>query len=553
MSDLSTMATGVNLVWLLLVTFLVFFMKAGFAMLEAGQVRAKNVANQLTQTIITMVVGFIVFFGVGAAVATVVGEVTGGGALDVGAAFMSVYAPGDQTGAWTSWLFGGVFAIAAANIVSGALAGRTRPRMYVVYTAVIGGVISPIADGLVWSGGWLATLGFHDFAGGAVVHTLGGVGGLVGAYLIGPRKGRFDDDGSTNVMPGHSITLAVLGTLILCFGWYGFNVGTAASVFAVENGQLVLDSFSYVGRVALDTTLGMVFGGVGAGAVAWYKTRKLDTLFLANGLLAGLVCVTPVADVASWPGAVALGLLGGAQLPVVFDVVEHHLRVDDVCAVFPVHGTAGIIGTLAFPFVAASFTGSRLAAFGVQALGIGVVIALSAGVTAVVFLAAHAANWARVDSNSESAGLDVTMHGVETYPEFGEHESVNVPDGGIVTDGGRPASDIELVMAYIRPDKLGDVKTELAEIGAPSLTVTDVSGRGSQPATTGQWRGEEYVVDLHQKVKVECVVADTPTDDVVDAICTGAKTGNKGDGKVFVLPVSATTQIRTGKTGREAV
>ncbi|WP_044957342.1 ammonium transporter [Halarchaeum acidiphilum] len=545
--------TGVNLVWLLLATFLIFFMKAGFAMLEAGQVRAKNVANQLTQTIITLVVGLIVYFAVGAAIAAIVGEVTGGGALDVAGAFGGVYAPANETGAWTHWLFGGVFAIAAANVVSGAVAGRTRPRMYVVYTAVIAGVVYPIADGLVWSGGWLAQLGFHDFAGGAIVHGLGGVSALVGAYLIGPRSGRYDADGTPNVMPGHSITLAVLGTLILCFGWYGFNVGTAASVFAMNGGHIVLDNFTYVGRVALDTTLGMAFGGVGAGALAWYRTRKLDTLYLANGLLAGLVCVTPVADVASWPGAIVLGLIAGAQLPIVFDVVEHRLHVDDVCAVFPVHGTAGIIGTLAFPFVAASIDGSRFAAFGVQVLGVAVVCALSAGVTAVLFTIARGVNWARVDSESEYEGLDVTMHGVETYPEFGEHDTVSIPDGGTVADGGRPASDIELVMAYIRPDKLGDVKAELAEVGAPSLTVTDVSGRGSQPASTGQWRGEEYVVDLHQKVKVECVVADTPTDDVVDAICEGAKTGNKGDGKVFVLPVSAATQIRTGKTGLEAV
>jgi len=549
-SDLSTIAAGVNLVWLLLVTFLIFFMKAGFAMLEAGQVRAKNVANQLTQTLITLIVGLVSYFAVGAAVATLVGEVTGGGTLDVVGAFASVYAPSDPN-AWATWLFGGVFAIAAANVVSGAVAGRTRPRMYVLYTAVIAGVVYPVADGLVWSGGWLATMGFHDFAGGAVVHALGGVSALVGAYVIGPRRGRYDADGTPNVMPGHSITLAVLGTLILCFGWYGFNVGTAVTVFAVQDGHLALANFATVGRVALNTTLGMALGGVGAGAVAWYKTRKLDTLYIANGLLAGLVCVTPVADAAVWPGAAALGLLGGAQLPVVFDFVEHRLRVDDVCAVFPVHGTAGMLGTLAYPFVAVS--GFSLAALGVQVLGVAVVVALTGGVTAVLFGVATAAKWARVDSESEYEGLDVTMHGVETYPEFGEHDTVSVPDGGVVTDGGRLESDIELVMAYIRPDKLGDVKTALAEVGAPSLTVTDVSGRGSQPATTGQWRGEEYVVDLHQKVKVECVVADIPSEDVVDAICEGAKTGQKGDGKVFVLPVSAARQIRTGKSGIEAV
>ncbi|WP_435099061.1 ammonium transporter [Halarchaeum sp. P4] len=552
MSELATIATGVNLVWLLIVTFLIFFMKAGFAMLEAGQVRAKNVANQLTQTIITLVVGILVYFAVGASVATIVGELTGAASLDVAGAFTSVYAPTDPN-AWANWLFGGVFAIAAANVVSGAVAGRTRPRMYVLYTAVIAGVVYPVADGLVWSGGWLAGMGFHDFAGGAVVHTLGGVSALVGAYLIGPRRDRYGPDGTPNVMPGHSITLAVLGTLILCFGWYGFNVGTAVKVFAVQDGQLVLANFATVGRVALNTTLGMALGGVGAGLVAWHRTQKLDTLYLANGLLAGLVGVTPIADAATWPGAVLVGLVAGAQLPVVFSFVEHRLKVDDVCAVFPVHGTAGMLGTVAFGLPFVTVNAFSLRTLGVQVFGVAVIVALSAAVTAVFFTAAKAVNWARVDADTEHTGLDVAAHGVETYPEFGDQERIGVPDGGVVPDGGRPESDIELVMAYIRPDCLGEVKQELAEAGAPSLTVTDVSGRGSQPSTTGQWRGEEYVVDLHQKIKVECVVADTPTDDVVDAICRGAKTGQKGDGKVFVLPVSEATQIRTGKTGTEAV
>jgi len=547
MTDVSTLATGVNLVWLLVATFLIFFMKAGFAMLEAGQVRAKNVANQLTQTLVTLIVGFAAYFAVGAPVAALVGELTGSGGFDLAGAFANVYAPADPN-AWVTWLFGGVFAIAAANVVSGAVAGRTRPRMYVVYTAVVAGVVYPIADGLVWSGGWLAGMGFHDFAGGAVVHALGGTSAIVAAYLIGPRQGRYDDDGSPNVMPGHSITLAVLGTLILCFGWYGFNVGTAVHVFTLQDGHVALANFATVGRVALDTTLGMVFGGVGAGAVAYYRTRKLDTLYLANGLLAGLVCVTPVADVAAWPGAAALGLLGSAQLPVVFDYVEHRLRIDDVCAVFPVHGTAGIIGTLAYPFVAVS--GFSLHALGVQLLGVAVVVGLSTAVTAVLFTVATAADWARVSADDEYEGLDVTQHGVETYPEFGDHDSV---PGRPAADGGRPASEIELVMAYIRPDRLSEVKQALAEVGAPSLTVSNVSGRGSQPAKEGQWRGEQYTVDLHQKVKIECVVADTPTEDVVDAICRGAKTGRKGDGKVFVLPVSDATQIRTGKTGTDAV
>ncbi|MFB6123264.1 MAG: ammonium transporter [Haloferacaceae archaeon] len=540
--DPTTVASGVNHVWVLTVTFLIFFMHAGFAMLEAGQVRSKNVANQLTKNMLTWSVGVVVFFLVGAGVSGVVG----------GAADPFGYISGGSD-AWISWLFGAVFAMTAATIVSGAVAGRAKLRAYVTYTILLAAVIYPVVVGFTWAGGFLNDIGpgFQDFAGGMIVHGMGGIAGLTAAWILGPRMDRYNDDGSANIIPGHSLTFAVLGTLILCFGWYGFNVGTAASVFAAQDGQLTLAAFERtVGRVALTTTLGMAMGAIGAATAALVKTRKVDTLYVANGMLAGLVGITSNTNAITWVGAMVIGLLAGAQLPVVFEFVEKRLKIDDVCAVFPVHGSAGVLGAVLFPIFAipgydVSFVG--------QIAGVAVIAAWTIVTTALVFGAIKALGQARVTKEHEREGLDITEHGVNTYPEFGEPDVV--ADGsGIRTDGGTAsAGDIELVMAVVRPDRLGKVKQALAEVGAPSLTVTNVSGRGSQPAKKSQWRGEEYTVDLHQKVKIECVVADVPTEDVVAAIRDAANTGEPGDGKIFVLPVENATQVRTGKEGTSAV
>jgi Amt family ammonium transporter len=382
-----------------------------------------------------------------------------------------------------------------------------------------------------------------------IVHGLGGIAGLTAAYVLGPRMKKYDRDGSVNIIPGHSMTFAVLGTLMLAFGWYGFNVGTA-SVMAdgTFNGNLL-------GRVAMTTTIAMAMGAVGAGAVSVAQSGKVDTLYVANGLLAGLVGITAIPNTTTWWGAIAVGTLAGAQLPLVFKFVEKNLKIDDVCAVFPVHGSAGVLGTLAYPFVAADLGPSIADAFIAQFVGVAIITAWTVTATGLIWFAFKAAGQARVTEEHERDGLDISEHGVETYPEFGDPNVAT--DGGVTTHDLRPDggtdSGIEMVSAVIRPDKLGDVKQSLAEAEAPSLTVTNVSGRGSQPAKTGQWRGDEYVVDLHQKVKIECVVADTPTEDVVNAIQEAANTGEPGDGKIFVMPVEDALQIRTGKSGTEAV
>jgi Amt family ammonium transporter len=546
--------TSMNNMWILLVSFLIFFMHAGFAMLESGQVRSKNVANQLTKNLLTWSVGVTVFFLIGIGVE---GIVAGNGftvPYDANG-FLDTIDAGEG---YIGWLYGAVFAMTAATIVSGAVAGRAKLRAYVAYTFLLAAAIYPVVTGITWAGAYISDIagtGFQDFAGGMIVHGVGGIAGLTAAWVLGPRMDKYDDSGRVNVLPGHSMTFAVLGTLILAFGWYGFNVGTAA---VIGDGAFLGDT---LGRVAMTTTISMAMGAIGAGTVALVRSGKVDTLYVANGLLAGLVGITAIPNTTAWWGALIVGFLSGAQLPLVFGFVEKRLKIDDVCAVFPVHGSAGVLGTLLYPFVAApGQVDSVINAFAAQVLGVTIISVWTVGATGVVWGAFKTLNQARVTPEHERDGLDISEHGVETYPEFGQANVTT--DSGVATDGGIPAYDlrtdggqssIEMVTAIIRPEKLGDVKQALAEVEAPSLTVTNVSGRGSQPATKGQWRGDEYVIDLHQKVKIECVVADTPTSDVVDAIRDAASSGEPGDGKIFITPVDDAVQIRTGKRGTEAV
>ena len=554
---------AVSNTWILTVSFLIFFMHAGFAMLESGQVRSKNVANQLTKNLLTWGVGVVVFFLIGVGISWVA---TGNGFAD-GAPFLNI--EDGAAGQYITWLYGAVFAMTAATIVSGAVAGRAKLRAYIGYTFLLAAVIYPVTIAMTWTGGNLTGSGlvqdltgtpFIDFAGGMVVHGLGGIAGLTAAYVLGPRMDRYDEDGSVNIIPGHSMSFAVLGTLILSFGWFGFNVGTAGA----------FDGADVLGRVAMGTTVAMAMGAIGAGLVSRVRDKKVDTLYVANGMLAGLVGITAIPHVAAWWGALLVGLAAGIQLPIVFDFVTEKLKIDDVCAVFPVHGTAGVLGALLAPLVAnptafenvvgadTSVVDSLIA----QVTGVVVITAWTVTATFVIWYAFKLADQARVTPEHERDGLDISEHGVETYPEFGgdavAERGPTATDGGVPvhdlrTDGAPESDQIEMVTAIIRPDRLSKVKTALAGVDAPSLTVTNVSGRGSQPPKTGQWRGEKFQVDLHQKVKVECVVADTPTEDVVAAIADAAGTDQPGDGKIFVMPITQALRIRTGERGTEAV
>jgi Amt family ammonium transporter len=445
-SDVTAIADSINAVWVLTVTFLIFFMQPGFALLEAGQVRAKNAGNVVMKNMMDWGMGVLVFFLVGAGVSALAGYATTPGAsFDVGSAFAYVNSPG----AWIGWLFGAVFAMTAATIVSGAVAERMKFSAYVLYAFAMVAFIYPVVSGFAWGGDGLLSsagylgqtlggVGYKDFAGATVVHALGGIAGLTAAYMVGPRKGRFDSEGNARPIPGHSVLFAVIGTLILAFGWYGFNVGTQATVLTGDgafNGEAL-------GRVALNTTLAMGAGMVASTLVTTFWEGKPDPLFAANGLLAGLVAITGACVHVSWPGAIVIGIVGGAQTPLVYRWVVDSLGIDDVCGVFAVHGSAGFIGTMLIPFFdTAGFSVNQLL---MQVAGTLVVGTWTVLVTMVVLGVIGATIGLRVSEEEEELGLDLGEHGLDSYPEFTAGEEAGaLADGGVrvETDGGFTTGD----------------------------------------------------------------------------------------------------------------
>jgi Amt family ammonium transporter len=429
-ADVTAIANSVNNVWVLVVSFLIFFMQPGFALLEAGQVRAKNAANVVMKNMWDWSMGVIVYFLLGAAVFTLAGQLTSPGiALDVGGAFSYVGDPGS----WIGWLFGAVFAMTAATIVSGAVAERIKFSAYIIYAVVITVFIYPVVAGMAWGGSGLLSsagflgqalgVGYKDFAGATVVHALGGIAGLTAAYMVGPRTGRFDENGDSRPIPGHSVLFAVIGTLILAFGWYGFNVGTQATVLTSDGAF----NGAALGRVALNTTLAMGAGMVASTAVTALWEGKADPLFGANGLLAGLVAITGACAHVTWVGALVIGIVGGVQTPIVYRWVVDSLKIDDVCGVFAVHGSAGFIGTILIPFFdVAGFSFNQLI---MQILGSAIIGTWTVLTTMLAMGIIGAVIGLRVSESEEELGLDQGEHGISAYPEFTE--------GEIAADGGQ--------------------------------------------------------------------------------------------------------------------
>ncbi len=431
-SDVSAIAEGINVVWVLTVSFLIFFMQPGFALLEAGQVRAKNVANVFMKNLADWSLGVLLYFLLGLGVAGVAAALTAPGPVT-----MEAFAYLSSPTLWIRWLFGAVFAMTAATITSGAVAGRIKFVAYVCYVVVVTTGIYPVVQGIVWEGGLLSADGYLggwlgvaylDFAGGTVVHMVGGLAGLVGAWLLGPRKDRFDDDGNSQAIPGHSVLLAMLGTFVLAFGWYGFNVGTQATILS-EGGTVMERELA---RVAVNTTLGMGAGAVAAGIVTTLVRGRPDPLFTANGLLAGLVGVTSAAGYVTWWGGLTIGLVTGALVYPTYQWVLEDLGIDDVAAVFSVHGAAGGVGAVMIPFFGTTATGAW-AFMGVdqvvmQFVGVGLIGVWTVTTTIAVFKLAQATVGLRVDEDAEETGLDRSEHDISAYPEF-------VADGGITTGG----------------------------------------------------------------------------------------------------------------------
>ncbi len=412
--------TQIDTIWLLIAAFLVFFMQAGFAMVESGFTRAKNAANILMKNLMDFCVGTVLFFAFGFGLMY---GTSAGGIIGTSNFFLNDILVGAGSGKdWAGFLFQLVFAATAATIVSGAVAERFKFGAYLIYSAVIVGLIYPISGHWLWGGGWLAKQGFVDFAGSTLVHSVGGWAALAGAILLGPRIGKYNKDGSSNVIPGHSLTLAVLGVFILWFGWFGFNPGSTLS--GMNEG---------IGYIAVTTNLAAATGALSALLINWLRSGRPDTAMAANGALAGLVAITAGCASVEPVGALAIGVLAGAVLVYGSSFIENRLKIDDPVGAIAVHALNGAFGTLAVGLFASPaagaltgmgdtaglFYGGGLGQLGTQALGVVAVGAWAFGTMFLVFWLLKVTIGIRVSAKEELEGLDISEHGTISYPEFG--------------------------------------------------------------------------------------------------------------------------------------
>lgn len=403
-------AKAFDMIWLILTAALVMFMQAGFAMVEAGLTRAKNAGNILMKNLLDFSVGVVAYWAVGWAIMYGADSL---GLFGTSQFFLS----GATSSTFRDWMFQVVFAATAATIASGAMAERTKFSAYLVYSVFISALIYPVSGHWIWAAdGWLARLGFHDFAGSTVVHSVGAWAGLAGAILIGPRIGKYVRvNGTTSVraIAGHNIPLAALGVFILWFGWYGFNPGSTLS--GTDLG---------IAHVAVTTTLAAGTGAIGAMAISWIWFGKPDPSMTMNGALAGLVAITAPCGVATPLGAVIIGLIAGLLVVASVELFDKLLKIDDPVGAISVHGISGVWGTLSVGLFGASadhlglFYGGGLHQLGVQALGVAVVFAWVFGVSMLLFGLVKRTMGLRVAAQEEIQGLDIGEHGMESYPSF---------------------------------------------------------------------------------------------------------------------------------------
>ncbi len=413
--DTAQLSVALDTVWVLLAAMLVFFMQAGFGLVEAGFIRAKNACNILTKNFLDYCIASLMFFLVG--YAFMFGS--GNGFIGFsGFALQGVDATVGTVQTWAFWLFQAAFCGAAATIVAGAMAERMKFPAYLVYTIVISAVVYPIIGHWVWGGGWLAEMGFVDFAGSTVVHATGGCAAFIGAVLLGPRIGKFNGKGKANVIAGHSIPLAALGVFILWFGWFGFNPGSTLGVSA--------DGGNLAAMVAVNTNLAAAAGAIAAMMTVWLLYGKPDLSMTMNGALAGLVAITaPCAFVDPW-AAIAIGTIGG-MLVVAGVALLDKVGVDDPVGAVSVHGINGIWGTLAIGVFGRGelglayeglIYGGGFKALGIQAIGTFSVVAFTVISMGAVFALIKATIGLRVQRDEELRGLDIGEHGMEAYSGF---------------------------------------------------------------------------------------------------------------------------------------
>lgn len=566
--------SSVDTIWVLLGALLVFFMQAGFAMVETGFTRAKNAGNIIMKNLMDFAIGTIVFWVLGFGLMFAGDHFGLIGGFDF--LIQGDYSSSFPTAAFI--IFQTVFCATAATIVSGAMAERTKFISYCIYSAVISAVIYPISGHWIWGGGWLSQLGFHDFAGSTAVHMVGGVAALVGAKILGPRIGKYGRDGKARAIPGHSLTLGALGVFILWFAWFGFNGGSTVSM----TGDETLMSAS---NIFVTTNLAAATATVAVMIITWIRYKKPDVSMTLNGSLAGLVAITAGCDMVDPVGAFFIGLIAAFVVVFGIEFIDKILKIDDPVGAIGVHGLCGATGTLLTGLFAVDggvFYGGGFQFLGVQVLGVVSVIAWVAVTMTVVFFLIKKTVGLRVSREEEIAGLDLKEHGlvssyadfmpsvpmvngvtdVESYfPESSKAEKVSMDKAVPVQlrtgeDAGKAtASDVKFTKVEIitRQSKFEELKLAMQEIGITGMTVTHVLGCGAQKGKPEFYRGVEVDMNLLPKIQVEIVVCKVPVKSVVDTAKKVLYTGHIGDGKIFVYDVENVIKVRTGEEGFEAL
>ena len=563
-------------VWFLIGAALVFWMQAGFAMVEAGFTRAKNTGNIIMKNLMDFCIGTCTFILIGFSL--LLGEDMVGLIGKPGFDIFTSYADFD----WSNFVFNLVFCATTATIVSGAMAERTKFLSYCIYSGVISALIYPIEAHWIWGGGWLAQMGFHDFAGSCAIHMVGGISALIGAKILGPRIGKFTKDKSgkitkVNAFPGHNLAIGALGVFILWLGWYGFNGAAATSV-------------EQLGSIFVTTTIAPAIATVTCMIFTWVRYGKPDVSMCLNASLAGLVAITAPCDVTDALGAIIIGIVAG--LLVVFGVwfLDYVLRVDDPVGAVAVHCLNGIWGTISVGLFATTsapgnddlvglFYGGGFTLLGKQLIGFAAVAAWTVVTITITFLVIRAAVGLRVTEEEEIVGLDAMEHGLASaYSGFSIMDVSNTmlmdvnENTNLGTDDYKAASDTQknaavkvvkapettdtgmykvvIISKLSRYDKL---RKAMNDLGVTGMTVTQVMGCGVQKGAGEKYRGVEIDATLLPKVKVEVVVSSIPVDQVIEAAKKVLYTGHIGDGKIFVYNVDRVVKVRTGEEDTEAL
>lgn len=565
--------SALNTIWVLVGAALVFFMQAGFAMVETGFTRAKNAGNIIMKNLMDFCIGTPAFWIVG------FGLMFGG----TGAFIGSIGGIAEEANYGTSMLpdgvpfyafliFQTVFCATAATIVSGAMAERTKFSAYCVYSFVISLLIYPISGHWIWGGGWLSQLGFHDFAGSTAVHMVGGVAAFVGALILGPRIGKYDKNGKAKAIPGHSLTLGALGVFILWFCWFGFN---GASTVSME-GEAVVTA----GKIFVNTNLAAAVSSCAVLLITWIRYKKPDISMTLNGTLAGLVAITASCDTVSPVSAAIIGIIAGFVVVFGIEFIDKVLKIDDPVGAVGVHGLNGALGTICVGLFSDGtgteglglLTGGGFHLLGVQLLGMVAVIAWVAVTMTVVFQVIKHTMGLRVSEDEEIAGLDIREHGIESsYADFITFDNtgdvpqtlpkVTVSSMGAeqapaeLVDSADPGADYKLTKISIitRQNKLNELMHALNSIGITGITVTNVLGCGTQKGASHFYRGVEMDMSLLPKIKVEIVVSKVPVQLVLDTARKALYTGKIGDGKMFVYDIENVVKVRTGEEGFDAL